>query len=371
MTLLHSRRFACRRRTSVLLPPLLALALALLPAIAPAAPAPRTDLAQLPSLWEHRAGISEREPDFCPTELTRETNESAANRSSIEAGPSTFLVEGLSPGTTYRHCFYVFNRHADPRTFEFEGVDVTGSLDPDVRLETLDQPVLLGSWIRLPETRLELGPGERAVVPYELAVPPQPPAGTVTGGIRITDVTGEDTETTTVRKSLVLQVQTTFEGGIERKVKVSDVKAPRLLLRGIDADRYRVRYVVANEGTVVDVITQRLRVEGLFGRKVADVRRAPDVLAPRSAQHGELEWEGLPWIGRYEPRIEVATQDGASTVTLPTLWIVPPWPYIAAVALLVLALVVGIVRRRRAGWRAYLDEEYARLEDWEDGEEHV
>lgn len=330
-------------------------------AVVGVAPATTPDaLAELPSLWERRVGVSQAEPDFCTTEQKRETNPSAANAGSLEAGPPKFLVEGLEPGRSYWHCIFILNRQAEERTFTLTTLDVGGSLDPNVTLETRDTPAVVGAWIELSTNRVTLAPGERVIVPYRVDIPEQPPVGTSIGGIRITDVTPlPGGAGAAVRRSVVLQLQITFPGGAARELEIDDIEARRLIWRGRDSPRYRVKFVVSNRGNVVDTFRPTLRVDGLFGRRVASITGTPDVIVPGSAQRASLEWSDPPWVGRYTPKLLVKSDAGTRTIELPTLWVVPPWPYLVALGISLLLALVIVVRRRSAAadWRQYLDEE--------------
>ncbi|MCZ4496359.1 MAG: hypothetical protein JWM25_942, partial [Thermoleophilia bacterium] len=241
-------------RYSAILVASLAVVLALLPASAAArtvATDPTIDLGDLPSLQEKRTGRSDNEPDFCSSRVEREVpNEAATDANSLEAGPSTFMVKDLQPGTTYWHCIFILNRQKATLTLELSASDVIGSTDPDVGF-TAEEPKILGSWVDFAAKRVTLLPGERIKVPYRLVVPDNPPAGTVSASLNIVDVTPSEAEGTALHSSLGLALQVTFPGGEDRKVAVKDARWPGLVVRGSDSPRVRARYVVVNEGEVV------------------------------------------------------------------------------------------------------------------------
>lgn len=336
-------------------------------------PTPRAatgaDLTALESLWPKRTGVSRSEPNYCQPIVSRDVNLSATNTNSIEAGPPKFLVEGLEAGATYRHCVFVFNRQKQPRTFELGTLDVDGSLDPRVTLRTEDKPSAVGAWITPALTTLTLQPGERALVPFTLQVPEQPPVGTNVGGVRVTDITNKEGSNggALVRRSIILQLQVTFPGGESQDLSITQVRAPKFIWRGRDSTKYHLRYVVSNKGTVVDSITPTLRVDGLFGRRVFSVKGTPDVVVPGSAQYGRLRWGEVPWIGRYTPELVVKSEQGTRVVPLPTLWVIPPWPYVAAVGIALLATLIGFWHRRRHSWRQYLEDD----DEFEDEPGHM
>ena len=315
-------------------------------------------IAAAPPLHEQRVGISRNEPDYCAPSLQRSTNPNAANLDSIEVGPPKYLVEGLDSSPTWRHCISVLNRFDEPRTISLSTLDVVGSTDPDVTVQTRDNAQGAGSWIELSVRELELAPGERAVVPYLLRLPATLPGGTVVGAIRVTDSTGSDQEGgAKVTRSLVSQLQVTSPGGTARKLDIRSVRSTRLIWTGRDPEVIRSSFVAVNAGTILDTMTPRLVVDGLFGREVADIRGTPDVVLPDSAQRVTLRWDDVPFMGLYFPTVRVKSAAGTQPVDLPWVIVLPPMPYLIALAVALLLVVFGLVRRRRNSWRAYLDDD--------------
>lgn len=329
-------------------------------------------IADAPPLHDKRVGVSQSEPDYCGPELTRETNPNAANRSSIEVGPPKFLVEDLAESRVWRHCISVLNRFDEQRIVELSTLDVVGSLDPDVTVETRDEPGGAGAWIELPVQRLELEPGERALVPYLLRLPDEMPVGTVVGAIRVTDVTNAAvTGGTRITRSLVSQLQITSPGGEARDLDIRSVRSTRFIWTGRDPEVIRATFTAVNQGTVLDTMEGRLVVDGLFGREVADIGGTPDVVLPSSAQRVTLRWDGVPFMGIYFPELRVKSTTGTRTVDLPNVIVLPPWPYIVGLVLALAMLVFGMVRRRRNAWREYLEDEDGADDDdgfYEDGQ---
>ncbi len=310
-------------------------------------------------LWDKRTGVSEQEPNYCAPTITRETNINAANRNSIEVGPPKFLVDDLGDGRVWRHCISVLNRYDAPRTIELSTLDLVGSLDPNVTIETRDDPKAMGTWIQLPIDRFTLQPGERALVPYLLTLPESPPGGTNIGGIRVSDVTVADGASAgaQISKSLVTQLQVTSPGGEARPIKVRDIRSTRFIWTNRDPSVLSVRYTVTNEGSVVDIVTPTLETYGLFGRRVGVVKGAPDVIVPNSTQRASIRWNPVPFIGVYNPKLVITSADGTTTIDLPRTWVLPPWPYVIGFFLALLALGFGIWRRRRNDWQQYLDDD--------------
>ncbi len=326
------------------------------------------ELRDAPSLYEQRVGVSENEPNYCGTEVTRETNPNAANRDSIEIGPPKFLVENLDESRVWRHCISILNRFDELRTIELSMIDVVGSPDPAVTLQTREAPTGVGSWIEPLVMRLELAPGERAIIPYLVRLPETLPGGTVVGGIRVTDTTDRDRETQATRltRSLVSQLQITSPGGEAKDLDIGSISSTRLIWTGRDPSVIRATFTARNEGTILDTMTPRLVVDGLFGREVADVSGLPDVVLPDSAQRVSLRWPGVPFIGVYFPKLLVASATGTTTTDLPMVIVLPPWPYILATGAALLLLIGGWIRRRRRAWQMYLDDE----DEYEDYSEH-
>lgn len=316
-----------------------------------------------------RTAISETEPEYCSAELVSEINPNARNRSSIMAGPPKFVVEQLPPGSTWRHCVLMHNRSPQPRTVELDTLDIVGSLDPTVRLETEQEPRVVGTWIRLPTTRLELAPGELVLLPYLIEVPDEVPGGTATGGIAIRDVSAQQTAAgARVTRTLILQLQITFPGGDPAELDIRGVRSTRFIWTGRTPERVRSRFVVANLGDELDVVNAELQIKGLFGHRDSVRSKAPEVVLPGSAYEVVLLWEDVPWVGTFRPAAVIRAESGDQRVQLARVWVFPPLPYLVALALAIAFGLVAWWRRRRA-WQYELQQELQRDADAQEDEE--
>ena len=332
----------------------------------PIDPAMSARLEAARSLYDLRTGISEDTPNTCTTEVVSEVNPNAANQGSLEAGPPKFVVEAPTSGT-WRFCFHVRNRSQDVRTLNLSTVDVFGSSDPKVTLDTSDDPKAAGSWITLAVPSVTLQPGELVRVPYVLEIPPDPPKGALAAGIRISDPPPEG-DTSAVTRSLVVQLGLEFPGGVARKPVVEDIESTRFIWSDRSPNVTRATFTIRNDGTVIDTVTPAMRIDGLFGIEVGATSTTPEVLLPEGAYRTSLRWSDVPFAGVYRPTLTIRSQHGDRTIELPRVYVLPPWPWLVVIGLSVAVFVFGFIRSRRAQWKQYLDEEYDVDDEYDEGD---
>lgn len=323
------------------------------------------EIAAAERLEEHLSGLSVQEPPLCRevTAPVRQRDPNSVGEGEITVSPASTEMTDLEATSSYAYCFVVHNRGSDARRFQVSTLDITGAPDPRQQQLVVDPPRALGTWVRPATTEFSLAPGERIFVPYVLETPASLPGGTLTAGIRVTELPGPDAPAAgaVIQPSVVHRLHLTLPGGVARPLDVSQVRAPRLLSHDDAPIAYRARFVVTNRGTVLDVYEVRLDVKGLFGRRVGGAEVPTSTVLPNGANQVSMTWRQLPWIGWYRPRATVESRAGEVQVELPRLWILPSRPWLVAIVVAILLPFVALVvrwRRRRAEWQHYLDEEH-------------
>lgn len=319
-------------------------------------------------LDDHLSGLSEQEPRVCVdadgddlAAIRRELVPGSAGAGAITVSPASTEFQGITGGSSYRHCIVVHNRGDEVERYRLTTLDIVGSPNPRQQQDIIEPPTALGSWVRPLITEFAVQPGERVWIPLLIEPPGDLPLGTLTAGIRVTQLRpeAEDVTGAAIRPSVTHRLHLTVPGGTARKLEVRDVRAPRVLWHGDGPIAYRARFVVANRGSILDVYDVRLRVRGL-GRQVGTASVPTSTVLPGGANSVVLVWDELPWIGWYSPRATVRSRAGEAEVELPNLLILPPWPVVIALLAALLLPILALLlrwRRRRSEWRGYLDDE--------------
>ena len=318
---------------------------------------------ETPLIDPQLTGISKDAPKLCTgtkVDTSRPITRSR-ERSGVGVFPAQIESNKLQPGTSYRSCIIVVNTQESPVKMRLTTIEIVGSLDPEVGLELELDPLTIGRWLHPLVNEVIAQPGQSVEIPYVIDVPTDVPAGTVVGGVRITqDAAGEGLPAA-ISNSVVHRIYATFPGGQQQRLEISDLRAPRLLSKKKGDLVYRTKFVVTNKGTVVDVFESKLEVSGL-GRKIGDAKNPPQALLPNGATNVELVWRDLPWIGWYNPKVTVTSRAEDVEVDVPRVLILPPTIYVVALLLAVLLPILWFIWRfirRRREWQQYVDEEYA------------
>lgn len=321
-------------------------------------------------------GISKDFPAICEglQEPTREDAGAVGTSDRVDIGAPAIELEGLEPGRSYSYCFFVHNRATTKLGFRISATELVGSPDPNQKQDLVRPPVSVGTWIHPTLTQFTLAPGERLYVPYVIDVPVGAPGGTSAGALEVVRIDNPDAASEAASGAgfsitMLHKVFVTFPGGEARPLQVTSVVAPSVLSSGGADTGYVARFNVRNRGTVVETYTGRLQMRGL-GMEVASSTSPVSILLPGAAERSRVRIADMPWIGIYKPRATVAGRDGKVEVPLPWLVVLPPWPYLVALALAVLLPLFVALRRwrqRRSEWARYLDEDAAyEHRDWDD-----
>jgi hypothetical protein len=319
-------------------------------------------------------GLSKDYPAICDGVTDAKVEDTGAKTTSdrVDVGAPDIELEKLTPGTTYSYCFFIQNVGAKAIDFQISAVELVGDSDPNVKQQLVRPPKSVGTWLHPIGTHFHVEPGFRQYVPYTIVVPPHPPAGTSAGALEVVRLegVGKDVAGAGFFISMLHKVLITFPGGTNKKLQVSDVRAPHVLTPENGHKSYVLRFDAHNVSNLVDVHHTDLSMSGL-GRTISKTPSADSVLLPGGAEQVELRVKDMPWIGIYHPKAVLHGNGGDVQISLPWLFVMPPWPFVIAIIVALLLPVFVYVRhllRSRAEWRAYLEEEEDGdgYEEWDD-----
>jgi hypothetical protein len=332
------------------------------------APAQTTqaEISAAPSLHPALGGITAQEPEICAENtLKTEGDLGIPPNGSIDVSPSYYDVVRPRPGTKYSTCMLIHNGSAQDQTYRLSTVDLYGSSDPQNQITLQQDPQGGGTWIHPLVTEAKVPAGGRIRIPVLIDFPSNPPGGTSIGGLKVNLGPASTAGGAGVSASVVQRYYFTFPGGTKRKLKVSNIDAPRVMTRTNGTFVYRGRFDLTNPGTVVDLYKVNLDVS-TFGREVFSDTGDPLSLLPSQATRVTVTWKDLPWIGWFKPTATIESRGGPVTVDLPHVLLLPPLMFVVA---FIAALLVPIVffllrwRRRRREWMQYLEDDDAYDED--------
>jgi hypothetical protein len=216
----------------------------------------------------------------------------------------------------------------------------------------------VGEWVRVPAPSVTLNPGEMAVVPFTIVVPPNATPGDHAGGIVAALVA-----TTTDASGANVDVH--YRVGARIYLRVAGELDPRLVIENFQA-RYEdsfnpldlgdlhLSYTVRNAGNVRLSGTQALGVAGPFGLTVDEeqLEALPEMLPGTALDLTHVARNVLPVFHLdAELTVQPVAPTGTASLTLdPVLatastWAVP-WVHLAILVALAIALVIRWRRRR-------------------------
>ena len=196
-----------------------------------------------------------------------------------------YFVYDTKPGTTLSGRVQVTNTGDRAGTVKLFAADATtGQTSGTVYLTSGERQHDVGAWIRLPATRLELGPGERRTVPFTVVVPSAGSAGEHVGGIvaetaeraRGPKSKGKANVRITVRNLAIVAVQVNVAGPKVAKFTVLGVKAGGR--KGYQQLLVRVR----NDGNVMRKPAGTIAVDDAKGKQVLQERFQLDTFLPHT-----------------------------------------------------------------------------------------
>ena len=275
---------------------------------------------------------------------------------SSAAARQYFILEGR-PGTTLQDGLAVSNYTDHPITYYVYGADGYNTpRDGQFALRDHGYPMTgVGSWVRTAFPTITVPARTSTVVPISIAIPANASPGDHVGG-----VSGMDTAVESVQQQGNVQV------GIKRVVAARlyvHVDGPAV--GGLTVTQLKVTgsapfpaYVSDSDGTVTASVTNsgnllespkaHLRATGIFGTLIDRTVQLPQILPGQSIDFSQV-WKNMPPFEIGTLHLDV-TDDSASPAVTSTAALsvtLIPWLTLLVAALVVLALLVGLVFWRR------------------------
>jgi WxL Interacting Protein, peptidoglycan binding domain len=271
-------------------------------------------------------------------------------------GPSgrDYFTYRLEPGEVFGDTVAVSNLGDAPVRFALYATDATtaeGAAFALLREE--DEPIDVGTWIRLAAEEYEVPAGTRIDVPFSLTVPADASPGDHVGAIVAQPLIGsaaanEDPVNLDIRLRIGARVYVRVDGPARPDLRIERLVFDHDQSLGPTSGNANVEYVIRNTGNLVLLPTARLRITGPFGITVStlDERQLPELLPGAEITIAETA-EDLPLFGRLDARLEV-TAEGVETNASTGSWAVP-WLVVFALAIVGAAFLFVRWRRARAG----------------------
>jgi hypothetical protein len=231
-----------------------------------------------------------------------------------------YFVYDAKPGASVTGKLQVTNTGNRGGTVRLFAADATtGQTSGTVYLTSGEKQRDVGAWVRLPARQLELGPGEKRVVPFTVAIPAGASTGQHVGGIvaetaeRATGPKskGKANVQITVRNLAIVAVQVNVPGHRVSKFSILGVRAGGR--KGYQQVFVRMR----NDGNVMGKPSGSIVIEDPKGNSVLDQRFQLDTFLPHTTidYPVNISRRALD-VGTYTTRVELdfAGSDGKQTV---------------------------------------------------------
>jgi hypothetical protein len=231
-----------------------------------------------------------------------------------------YFVYDAKPGAPVTGKLQVTNTGNRGGTVRLFAADATtGQTSGTVYLTSGEKQRDVGAWVRLPARRLELGPGEKRVVPFTVAIPAGASTGQHVGGIvaetaeRATGPKskGKANVQITVRNLAIVAVQVNVPGPRVSKFSILSVHA------GGRKGYQQVFVRMCNDGNVMGKPSGSIVIEDPKGKSVLDERFQLDTFLPHTTidYPVNISKRALD-VGTYSTRVELdfAGGNGKQTV---------------------------------------------------------
>ncbi len=275
-----------------------------------------------------------------------------AAASAFTYSPPTF-DKTAAPGDVVRDVLQLRNEAPDPVTITASVLNFAGKAGD----ETSGAPEFypaddvrdgrgLAPWLSVPSGEIVIGPGERAELPFAIAVPKDAQPGSHFGAIVLSPRNPDGSGTVGVVGNAAALILVKVSGDVRE-----DMKLTRFSAIPSPAGRLPVRFEarLQNDGNVHERPYGEITVTNLFGRTVAvlPINRADNKsVLPGSARRFQAEWTakrtGEFRFGPYTARLVLHYGDGERLFGTDTTFWLFPWMTIVPALIGFLALAFGL-----------------------------
>lgn len=274
--------------------------------------------------------------------------------SADSVGGRDYFIYTLKTGTVYGDKVTVSNDSDQEATYAVYATDAVNTNDGSFSLlREEDKPKDVGSWVELGATQYTLKPHTEVTIPFSVTVPNDAISGDHVGAIvaqKIADASNPNGIGLNVRVRVGARLYVRIEGATNPSLAVDSFTmsydAPA---NPFGTGTAHVNYTLTNTGNVRLTPMATLKLAGIFGlgEKNFPDRQIPELLPGNSIQIAEVMLGVKPYL-RLTADLDITAPDEAVAVhSTITQWAIP-WLGVAVVALIIVALIVrSIVKRRR------------------------
>lgn len=259
----------------------------------------------------------------------------------------------LKPGESKTVDLKITNRMGNPRTFNLETEDFTGSTDPEQAVVLLGSergPYTLRDYI-IPEfTTFDLNNGQRATLRVTVSVPADAEPGGRYGSLLISTDNppsgnlGDITSGAAIVSRIGVLFFITIPGDVDHEgkmVKFDTTSGTHWFFDNTGSVGMSILY--ENKGSVHVNPYGIISITNISGETVGEIKIDPWFAMPDSLRRRDLTWQRDFLFGRYTATAQINRgYDNVIDTQTVTFWVIP-WKIVAAV-FAALVVVIGIIR---------------------------
>ena len=281
----------------------------------------------------------------------------------------SIFVYTISPGQNKLDGVNVVNNTGEPKTVEVYATDSEiasgGAFACRQKVEPKNN---VGSWIRLNQSEIKLEPNTNQILPFEVLVPANTNVGEHNGCLVIQEKDGKTEKSGNgVQLSFrsALRVAITVPGDIIKHADFTDLKVKP------GPEKYIISSQLHNKGNVSLDTDVEVFVKNLFGQRVYKNGGAYPLLAQKNPVELDFEFKRPFWGGYYrfsgtaqyngDPKEPLGGSAPKHVRKLSPTRSIFIWPKLPALALILLAVLIGLtiiyllVKRRLASQKVAIN----------------